>query len=74
MPVLNIVGAYSPFVEETVVLNGKLNPQNTSWIKVQDSAMVLEEQPGKVTEAFKLFLQGQGYCLNTRKGLPVATE
>jgi hypothetical protein len=23
--------------------------------------MVLEEQPGKVSEAFRLFLQGQGY-------------
>lgn len=23
--------------------------------------MVLEEQPGKVSEAFRLFLQGEGY-------------
>ncbi len=29
--------------------------------------MVLEEQPGKVAEAFLLFLQGQGYCLNVRR-------
>ena len=34
---------------------------------LQDSAMILEEQPGKVAEAFLLFLQGQGYCLHMRK-------
>ena len=67
VPIMNVVGAYSPFVEETVNLNGKLNPANTNWIKVQDAAMVLEEQPGKITEAFRLFLQGQGYCLRMRK-------
>jgi len=67
IPILNVVGAYSPFVEETVTLNGRLNPINTNWIKIQDSAMVLEEQPGKLAEAFLLFLQGQGYCLKMRK-------
>ena len=30
-------------------------------IYLQDAAMVLEEQPGKVAEAVKLFLQGLGY-------------
>ena len=29
--------------------------------------MVLEEQPEKVSEAFRLFLQGQGHCLKIRK-------
>jgi Ndr family len=29
--------------------------------QIQDCGMVLEEQPGKVSEAFRLFLQGQGY-------------
>jgi len=67
VPVLNMVGSYSPFVEETVILNGKLNPANTNWMKIQDAAMVLEEQPEKVSEAFRLFLQGQGYCLRIRK-------
>lgn len=66
VPVLNIVGALNPFVDETVTLNGCLNPTNTNWIKVQDCAMVLEEQPGKVAEAFRLFLQGQGYCLKLK--------
>jgi pimeloyl-ACP methyl ester carboxylesterase len=67
VPVLNLVGALSPFVEETVTLNGKLNPVNAAWMKIQDSAMVLEEQPGKVSEAFMLFMQGQGYCLHMRR-------
>ena len=29
--------------------------------------MVLEEQPGKVAEAVKLFLQGLGYIMRPRK-------
>ena len=68
---MNLVGAHSPFVDETVTLNGKLNPVNTTWMKIQDASMVLEEQPGKVAEAFLLFMQGQGYCLNLRRK-PVA--
>jgi pimeloyl-ACP methyl ester carboxylesterase len=67
IPILNVVGAYSPFVDETVTLNGALNPINTSWFKIQDAAMVLEEQPGKLTEAFLLFMQGQGYCLRVKQ-------
>nr|CAD7199883.1 unnamed protein product [Timema douglasi] len=47
MPVMNITGALSPHVDDTI----------------QDCGMVLEEQPGKVSEAFRLFLQGQGYVL-----------
>lgn len=50
IPVLNVVGAYSPFVDETVTLNGKLNPSSTNWLKVQDCAMVVEEQPSKIAE------------------------
>ena len=29
--------------------------------------MVLEEQPEKVAEAFRIFVQGRGYCLKVRK-------
>jgi len=67
MPVLNLVGIYSPHIEDSVTTNGKLAPAKTNWMKIQDAAMVLEEQPGKVVEAFRLFLQGQGYCLKIRK-------
>ncbi|KAK0181724.1 hypothetical protein PV327_003982 [Microctonus hyperodae] len=61
VPVMNITGALSPHVDDTVTLNGRLNPTNSSWMKISDCGMVLEEQPGKVSEAFRLFLQGEGY-------------
>jgi len=66
-PVLNLVGIHSPFIDESVVFNGQLTPSKANWIKVQEAAMVLEEQPGKVCQAFRLFLQGQGFCLKLRK-------
>ena len=37
VPVLNVVGNNSPFVEDTVALNGKLDPQKTLWLNVQVS-------------------------------------
>ncbi|XP_034936599.1 protein NDRG3 isoform X2 [Chelonus insularis] len=62
VPVINITGALSPHVDDTVTLNGRLDPTNSSWMKISDCGMVLEEQPGKVSEAFRLFLQGEGYA------------
>lgn len=35
MPVLNITGALSPHVEDTVTLNGRLDPTNSTWMKVR---------------------------------------
>jgi len=67
VPVLNLVGIHSPHIEDSVTFNGRLTPTKTNWIKIQDAAMVLEEQPGRVCQAFRLFLQGQGYCLKIRK-------
>ncbi|XP_043278321.1 protein NDRG3 isoform X1 [Venturia canescens] len=61
VPVINITGSLSPHVDDTVTLNGRLDPTNSSWMKISDCGMVLEEQPGKVSEAFRLFLQGEGY-------------
>lgn len=63
MPVLNISGALSPHMEETVTLNSRLDPSNSSWMKISDCGMVLEEQPNKVSEALRLFLQGLGYAI-----------
>ena len=34
VPVLNIVGEFSPILEETIALNGKLNPAATNWLKL----------------------------------------
>ena len=31
------------------------------FLQLQDCGMVLEEQPAKIVEAFRLFLQGHGY-------------
>lgn len=36
MPVLNITGALSPHIDDTVTLNGRLDPRNSSWMKVSD--------------------------------------
>ncbi|XP_055643154.1 protein NDRG3 isoform X8 [Toxorhynchites rutilus septentrionalis] len=61
MPVLNITGALSPHIDDTVTFNGRLMPEKTNWMKISDCGLVLEEQPGKLAEAFRLFLQGEGY-------------
>ncbi|KAM3968463.1 misexpression suppressor of KSR 2 [Aphomia sociella] len=61
VPVLNITGALSPHVDDTVTFNGRLHPSKSTWMKISDCGMVLEEQPGKISEAFRLFLQGEGY-------------
>jgi len=68
-PVLNLVGihAAAAIIDETVTFNGRLTPTKANWIKIQEAAMVLEETPDKVTQALRLFLQGQGFCLNIRK-------
>lgn len=37
VPVMNITGALSPHVDDTVTLNGRLDPMNSSWMKVRNS-------------------------------------
>ncbi|XP_070536655.1 protein NDRG3-like isoform X2 [Ptychodera flava] len=60
--VMLVSGASSPHIDDTVQMNGRLDPGNSNWLKLSDcGGMVLEEQPGKVCEAFRLFLQGIGY-------------
>lgn len=34
MPVINITGSLSPHVDDTVTFNGRLDPTNSSWMKV----------------------------------------
>ena len=43
-----MTGDQSPHVDATVVFNGRLQPNKCTWMKFQDSAMILEEQPAKV--------------------------
>ena len=61
MPVLLITGSHSPHVEDTVTLNSRLDPVNSTWMKLADCGIVLEEQPAKLVEALRLFLQGAGF-------------
>lgn len=59
---LILTGANSPSVDDTVDLNSKLDPANTTWIKISDAtSLVLEEKPTNVTSAVMLFLQGYGH-------------
>uniref|UniRef100_A0A915EIP4 Uncharacterized protein n=1 Tax=Ditylenchus dipsaci TaxID=166011 RepID=A0A915EIP4_9BILA len=70
IPVLQLVGSRSAFVEDTVEVNTKINPAKSEWVKVTDSCgLVLDDKPEIVTEAVLLFLQGLGYfaTLNVRK-------
>uniref|UniRef100_A0A8C4ELD6 NDRG family member 4 n=1 Tax=Dicentrarchus labrax TaxID=13489 RepID=A0A8C4ELD6_DICLA len=48
--VMLVVGDNAPAEEGVVECNSKLDPTNTTFLK-----------PGKLTEAFKYFLQGMGY-------------
>ncbi|CAJ0573023.1 unnamed protein product, partial [Mesorhabditis spiculigera] len=62
VPVLQLVGAGSAFVNETVEVNTRLDPSKSDWIKVSGSCgLVLDDRPEAVTEALMLFLQGLGY-------------
>lgn len=64
VPVLQIVGAGSSFINETVDVNTKLDPGKADWIKISDSCgLVLDDRPEAVTESMMLFLQGLGYCM-----------
>lgn len=59
---LLLVGDMSPFVEDVVELNSRLNPKKTTFLKMADAGgMILEEQTFKVAEAITYFLQGLGY-------------
>ena len=61
MPVLNLVGDRCPHLEATITFNMKTDPAKTTWMKITNAGMVLEEQPDKVAEALGLFLQGLGH-------------
>lgn len=75
MPVMNITGALSPHMDDTVTLNSRLDPTNSSWMKISDCGMVLEEQPNKISEALRLFLQGLGYAVRVgRKRITTSTS
>ncbi|KAM9852457.1 protein NDRG1-like [Aulostomus maculatus] len=59
---LLVVGDNSPAVEFVVECNSKLNPTKTTLLKMADCGGLPQvDQPAKVIEAFKYFIQGLGY-------------
>ncbi|XP_035218459.1 protein NDRG3-like isoform X2 [Stegodyphus dumicola] len=62
--VLLLCGDMSPHLEDSVTMNSRLDPTNSTWMKLSNCGMVLEEEPAKVSEALRYFLQGLGYALN----------
>lgn len=63
--VMNVVGDFSPHMDEVVEFNGRLNPQNSTFVKLADcGGLVLDEQPDKFAETLMYFLQGLGYVVN----------
>ncbi|XP_071381529.1 protein NDRG1-like [Centroberyx affinis] len=59
---LLVVGDNSPAVEAVVDCNSKLNPTKTTLLKMADcGGLPQADQPAKLTEAFKYFIQGLGY-------------
>ncbi|XP_063052134.1 protein NDRG4 isoform X2 [Engraulis encrasicolus] len=60
--VMLVVGDNAPAEECVVECNSKLDPTKTTFLKMADSGGLPQlTQPGKLTEAFKYFLQGMGY-------------
>ncbi|XP_062947198.1 protein NDRG2 isoform X2 [Cynocephalus volans] len=65
-PVMLVVGDQAPHEEAVVECNSKLDPTQTSFLKMADSGGQPQlTQPGKLTEAFKYFLQGMGYMASS---------
>uniref|UniRef100_A0AC35TRZ5 Protein NDRG3 n=1 Tax=Rhabditophanes sp. KR3021 TaxID=114890 RepID=A0AC35TRZ5_9BILA len=65
VPVMQIVGSRSPFIDQTVLINECLDPSKSDWIKFQDSCgLILDDSPEKVAQSMVLFLQGLGYLVN----------
>ncbi|XP_054618826.1 protein NDRG1a isoform X1 [Dunckerocampus dactyliophorus] len=61
-PCLLVVGDNSPAVDAVVECNTKLDPTKATLLKMADcGGMPQIDQPAKLTEAFKYFIQGMGY-------------
>ncbi|XP_039209492.1 protein NDRG4 isoform X3 [Crotalus tigris] len=61
-PVMLVVGDNAPAEDGVVECNSRLDPTTTTFLKMADSGGLPQvTQPGKLTEAFKYFLQGMGY-------------
>lgn len=70
-PVMLVAGDNSPHLDDTVDMNGRLDPANSNWVKFGCGGMVMEETPGNMCEAFRLFLQGMGYVPSLRASVDI---
>ncbi|XP_018425530.1 PREDICTED: protein NDRG2 [Nanorana parkeri] len=65
-PVMLVVGDQAPHEDAVVECNSKLDPTQTSFLKMADSGGQPQiTQPGKLAEAFKYFVQGMGYMASS---------
>lgn len=62
---LILCGNDSPYLEDSINMNQRLRPERSTWMKLFDCGLALDEQPHKVAEAFILFVQGLGLGLLT---------
>ncbi|KAK3551168.1 hypothetical protein QTP70_013887 [Hemibagrus guttatus] len=61
-PTLLVVGDSSPAVDAVVDFNSRMNPIKTTLLKMADCGGLPQvDQPAKLAEAFKYFIQGLGY-------------
>jgi hypothetical protein len=59
---MNITGSSSPHKDDVIDTNDRLDPSLTSYVEFADcGGAILDEQPAKLAEAIRLFLQGLGY-------------
>jgi hypothetical protein len=60
--VINITGFSSPHKDDVIDTNDRCDPTMSSYVEFSDcGGAVLEEQPAKLAEAIRLFLQGLGH-------------
>ncbi len=60
--VINITGSTSPHKDDVINTNDRCDPTTSSYVEFSDcGGAVLDEQPAKLAEAIRLFLQGLGY-------------
>ena len=75
VPVLQIVGERSAFVQDAEDLHTKLSPMATEFLKLSGcGGNVLNEKPAKVTEALLLFLQGVGLGKSSYKSFEKTSQ
>lgn len=62
---LILCGNDSPYLDDSIEMNQRLLADKSTWMKLFDCGLPIDEEPGKVSEAFILFAQGLGLGLLT---------